>query len=211
MEGYIKFNPQWTVAPPLPEEQIEEINRWRGVAYWLGLIGMYPDGIGYGNISVRLDAEGRFLISGSATGGLPELDARHYCVVKSADPERNTVVCEGPIVASSESMSHAAIYLECPEVRAVIHAHHPELWRRLLYRVPTTDGAVTYGSPEMAREITRLLQETDLRQTKIFVTEGHEDGIFAFGESLEEAVTGYRQGVPCLYGATAYTHLRRMT
>lgn len=186
-EGYIKFNPHWTAAPPLPDEQIAEINRWRAEAYRLGLIGAYPDGIGYGNISVRLDAGGRFLISGSATGGLPELAARHYCVVQSADPERNTVVCEGPVVASSESMSHAAIYGECTEVRAVIHAHHRELWRRLLHRIPTTRAEVTYGSPEMAAEIVRLLRETDLRRTKIFVTAGHEEGIFAFGASLEEA------------------------
>lgn len=186
-EGYIKFKPQWTAAPPLPDEQIEEINRRRIEVYRLGLIGAYPDGIGYGNISVRLNAEGQFLISGSATGGLPELDARHYCVVQSADPKHNTVVCEGPIVASSESMSHAAIYGECPEARAVIHAHHRKLWRRLLHCIPTTRAEVAYGSPEMAREIVRLLRETDLRRTKIFVTAGHEEGIFAFGASLEEA------------------------
>ncbi len=186
-EGYIKFQAQWTQTPPLPEDTVREINRWRQFIYALGFIGAYPDGIGFGNISMRLDTAGHFLISGSATGNYAALDGRHYCIVTHAWPERNVVECEGPVIASSESMSHAAVYAECPEVQAVIHAHQRHLWKQLLHRIPTTRASVSYGSPEMAAEITRLLRETGLRQTGIFVTEGHEEGIFAMGTSLEEA------------------------
>jgi len=186
--SYIKFKAHWVQTPPLPETEIAEINHWRQSVYALGFIGAYPDGIGFGNISRRISDSERFLISGSATGNLPVLDARHYCIVTHADPAHNIVRCEGPVIASSESMSHAAIYSACPEVKAVIHAHHRHLWESLLHRIPTTRADVTYGSPEMAAEIVRLLRETDLRQSGVFVTEGHEEGIFAFGRSLEEAV-----------------------
>ena len=61
------------------------------------------------------------------------------------------------------------------------------LWEFLLHKVPTTDAGAPYGSPEMARSIIRLLRETDLREQKIFVMEGHPEGIFSFGETLEAA------------------------
>lgn len=186
-EGYIKFKAQWTSAPPLPEAEISEINHWRQVLYDAGFIGAYPNGIGFGNISARPGDSVGFIISGSATGNLPTLDARHYCTVTRTEAAQNTVWCEGPIVASSESMSHAAVYTECPEARAVVHAHHRQWWARLLHRIPTTRPEVAYGSPEMAEEIVRLLRETELRRSGIFVTEGHEEGIFALGRTLKEA------------------------
>lgn len=192
-EGYIKFEARWTLAPPLPDADIAEINHWRQYVYQLGFIGAYPDGIGFGNISRRWDAAGRFLISGSATGNVETLDARHYCIVQMADPAQNLVHCEGPVIASSESMSHAVIYQQCPEVGAVVHAHHRALWERWMHRLPTTDASVSYGSPEMAAEIVRLLRESELRQTGVFITAGHEEGIFAFGRDLAEAVRRLRQ------------------
>ena len=85
-------------------------------------------------------------------------------------------------------MSHAVIYRECPAVQAVIHVHHLELWEQLLHKVPTTDASAKYGTPEMANSIVELLKKTDLRGTKLFVMEGHEEGIFSFGNSLDEAV-----------------------
>lgn len=192
-EGYIKFEARWTQAPPLPDADIDEINRWRQYVYELDFIGAYPGGTGFGNISRRWDAAGRFLISGSATGNLETLDARHYCIVHSADPEQNLVFCEGPVIASSESMSHAVIYRHCPEVGAVIHAHHRALWERWMYRLPTTDAAVSYGSPEMAAEIVRLLREDNLGLGGVLITAGHEEGIFAFGRDLAEAVARLEQ------------------
>ena len=39
----------------------------------------------------------------------------------------------------------------------------------------------------MANEITRLFNETDVKNQKIIVMAGHEEGILSFGASLEEA------------------------
>ena len=186
-EGYIKFESHWKETAPLPGAEIEELNTWRQRLYEMSLIGAYDNGVGYGNISRRYGKTGQFIISGSATGNLAELTASHYALVTRVEAGENRLWCEGPVVASSESMSHAAIYQECPGVNGVIHVHHAGLWKALLHKVPTTDKEAPYGSPEMAASIVHLIQETRLKEQKIFVMEGHEEGIFTFGHSLAEA------------------------
>jgi ribulose-5-phosphate 4-epimerase/fuculose-1-phosphate aldolase len=186
-EGYIKFKAVWEKSDALPTEKLEDLIHWRQVMYQYRLIGGYDNGIGYGNISQRAEAGNSFHISGSATGLIEQLSNVHFTTVTDFDIEKNEVHCVGPIIASSESMSHAVIYQECPEVMAVIHVHHLDLWTYLLERVPTTDEKATYGSPEMARSIIELLQKTQLRKEKIFVMKGHPEGIFVFGKTLSEA------------------------
>ncbi|MBR9999681.1 MAG: class II aldolase/adducin family protein [Cyclobacteriaceae bacterium] len=186
-EGYIKFQAEWEKSPPLPLKFFRRLNAWRKKLYDLGLIGVYADGIGYGNISERFDKKGSFLITGSATGRFQDLTPSHYSLVSRVIFEENRLVCHGPAIASSESMSHAVIYRECPEISGVIHVHHKELWQYLIHKVPTTDRSAEYGTPEMARAISGLMQETDLRISKIFVMAGHEEGIFSLGKSLDEA------------------------
>ncbi|MGB0838957.1 MAG: hypothetical protein ACPGXL_02395, partial [Chitinophagales bacterium] len=111
-EGYVKYHCDWQQAPPLADSKIDLLNQYRQQMYDLGLIGFYPDlKVGYGNISQRYaQQDERFMISGTQTGHLTKLDARHYTLVKEYDITRNTLVCEGPIKASSESLTHAAIY-----------------------------------------------------------------------------------------------------
>lgn len=186
-EGYLKFRAVWTQTPPLPDTEIAELNHWRSKLFDRGLIGVYENGIGFGNISQRLNAAGQFIISGTATGSIPRLNGAHYAIVRQADLAGNMLHCEGPVIASSESLSHAVIYRECPEINGVIHIHHLKLWQSLLHRVPTTPLSATYGTPEMAWSIIDLLKETALPNLRIFVMEGHEEGIFAFGETLEAA------------------------
>ncbi|MEL6636040.1 MAG: class II aldolase/adducin family protein [Bacteroidota bacterium] len=186
-EGYIKFKAHWRERPPLPEAEIAELNHWRDQMYRAQLIGAYPDGIGFGNISRRY-AGRQFIISGSKTGNFAQLDARHYALVSDYNVERNEVFCEGPLLASSESMSHAVVYATCPEVRAVIHVHHLALWEKHLHRLPTTRAAAAYGTPEMAREIIRLLHESTVRrEEQVLVMAGHREGLIAFGEDLAGA------------------------
>ena len=190
-EGYIKFNPHWVKSPSFSYDGLTALMEARQKLYRKNLIGAYPSGIGFGNISVRNPLavhSNAFFISGSATGHIPQLTKAHFSLVTKVDIEQNILYCEGPVIASSESMSHAVIYRECPEVQAVVHVHHLEMWRQLLHKVPTTDAAATYGTPEMAWSIVDLLKKTDLRDTKLFVMQGHEEGVFAFGNSLEEAV-----------------------
>ncbi|MEO1258461.1 MAG: class II aldolase/adducin family protein [Bacteroidota bacterium] len=188
-EGYIKFKADWKKTNPLPFNKIAALNKWRQEMYRHQLIGAYENGIGFGNISQRWSLGSHFVISGSATGNFPELNEMHYSLVTGFDLNKNTLSCEGPLVASSESMSHAVIYQECPTVTGVIHVHHLALWKKLLHQIPTTDKSATYGSPEMANSIIDLLDTTNLKEQKIFVMEGHQEGVFAFGENLEEAAT----------------------
>lgn len=202
-EGYIKFKAMWREAPALPWAELAELDYWRNRLYDAGLIGAYPDGIGYGNISRRWDEAGRFVISGSATGNEKRLSAQHYALVQAVEVAANSLVCEGPILASSESMSHAVIYRHGGAgVGAVIHVHHLGLWEALLHQVPTTEEAAAYGTPEMALSIERLLKDTDLKTGKLFVMAGHREGIFAFGSDLAEA--GERLlGIQAAYGLGA--------
>jgi len=185
-EGYIKFQCNWEKGPPPAAEFIDKLNHWRDLLFEKKLIGAYPDGIGYGNISIRFKAN-QFIISGSATGHLSELTSAHYSLVTDFDTDYNQLTCEGPIKASSESMSHGIIYQLDQKVNAVIHVHHLDLWEKLIDFVPTTSPDVAYGTPEMANEIQRLFYETDLPKKKIFVMAGHEEGIFTFGKDMEEA------------------------
>lgn len=186
-EGYIKFKAEWESGEPLPEDRLVEINYWRNEMYQRGWIGAYQNGIGFGNISCRWDQANQFVISGSATGNFAQLGPEHYALVKSVDIHNNRLQCLGPVVASSESMSHAVIYNALPDISGVIHIHHLEFWEALLNQVPTTAKEATYGSPEMAYSILDLLKNTNLRKQQIFVMEGHKEGIFAFGKTLEDA------------------------
>ncbi len=185
-EGYVKFQAVWEQAAPLPAPKLAELSHWRNEMHRLHLIGVYGNGIGYGNISQRWEG-GEFIISGTATGHLASLTPSHFTTVTDFEVEKNTVHCRGPILASSEAMSHAVIYRECPEVNGVIHVHHAELWEQLLDHVPTTAHGATYGSPEMANSIINLLKNSDLRQQKIFVMRSHPEGVFVFGETLAQA------------------------
>lgn len=186
-EGYIKYSCHWIKADPLPYHDIETLNRCRQKLYELGLIGAYENGIGFGNISRRREDD-QFIITGTATGRLPELCADHYTIVVDFDLARNELTCRGPVKASSESMSHGAIYRQGRDINAVIHVHSSALWNRLLNKVPTTGEEIAYGTPEMAMEIIRLFRETDVSARKIFVMAGHEDGLFSFGKNLQEAL-----------------------
>lgn len=185
-EGYVKFNFKRIPSDDIPSEKVANLNTCRNILYEKGLIGMYPDGIGFGNISIRHE-EKRFLISGTATGGIPNLNNSHYTLVTDYNLANNSLICRGPINASSESLTHAMIYECSPSTNAVIHIHNLELWKRLLHQVPTSKEFVPYGTPEMGKEIKRLFEETNLSNEKIIVMGGHEEGIICFGNTLEEA------------------------
>lgn len=186
-EGYIKFQAAYEKTEPFSAAELAKLMQYRQACYALGLIGTYSDGIGYGNISQRINDTDSFYISGSATGHFAELEEVHFARVTQIDIDRNTVYCDGPIVASSESMSHAVLYQHSSSINAVIHIHHLGLWEMLMHRVPTTPASAPYGSPEMAMAIIGLLEQSSLKEERIFVMEGHREGVFVFGNTLAEA------------------------
>lgn len=185
-EGYIKFHCDWVKTGALPEENLKALIHWRDVLFNHGFIGAYPNGIGFGNISRRHRGD-QFVISGSGTGIYEKILPEHFSVVTDFDIELNYLKCEGPVRASSESMTHGVIYREDAGVNGIIHIHHREFWEKLQGVVPATSKDAAYGTPEMAREIIRVFRETTLKNTKILVMEGHEEGILSFGGDLDEA------------------------
>jgi L-ribulose-5-phosphate 4-epimerase len=181
-EGYTKFTPIPIVGDF--KEDITLLNDWRRRFYTLHLIGMYENGIGFGNISMR--SSNGFIISGTKTGGIENLTRNQYTEVREWDNDGNWLKCTNQIDASSESLTHAAVYEASPETNGVIHVHSLEFWERLKGKVPTTDEKVEYGTPEMAGEILRLFLETDVKEKKILVMAGHKEGIISFGKDLDE-------------------------
>jgi ribulose-5-phosphate 4-epimerase/fuculose-1-phosphate aldolase len=184
---YIKFTYERTGAEIGSFDQLAELNACRRKLLELRLIGLDSNGFGFGNLSVRDGRTTSFYITGSATGGLPELKPADCVRVVAYDFARNWLNYEGTAIPSSESLTHAAIYESDPTICAVIHCHDAALWRTLLDRVPTSSNAVAYGTPEMAHEIMHLFEVSDVRNRKMLVMAGHEGGIVTLGTNLEEA------------------------
>ena len=188
-EGYIKFQCNWEQKEiRIPEDLFLSLEKERSQLYELGLIGMYPDGIGFGNISVRTEGSS-FIITGSATGQFNKLDQSHYSLVSAYNFANNSISCKGLTKASAESLTHAAVYEALPEVGAVVHVHSLWLWEKLLNNYPTTSVKIEYGTPEMALAVQSLAAERGQKEEKIIIMGGHREGILAFGKNLEEATT----------------------
>lgn len=184
-EGYIKFKCEW-INEPLQFIVPLNLKVWRDKMHELKQIGHYPElNIGYGNISVKT-SDG-IIISGTQTGAIFPIKDEHFTLISQYDINENLVICKGSIQASSESMTHAAIYETDLAIQAIIHIHNHSLWLKLIDKVPTTNKDVPYGTPEMAFEIYRLFKTTTVKQDKIIVMAGHEEGIIVFGNNLEEA------------------------
>ena len=196
-EGVIKFKLQFSETAPMEMEHLAELNSWRNILWQHALIGQDPnryEGLGFGNVSQRIGdfsaprGKRSFIISGTQTGHLPELDNIHYTHVRKYDAASNTVTAEGPIKPSSESLTHGMIYDLDNEIRVVLHVHSPDIWLAAgSLGVPITDTTVPYGTPKMAEEVQRLFNKTDVREKKIFSMGGHEDGVVSFGSTAEEA------------------------
>lgn len=209
-EGVIKFCVQQTghsklYLSPFHRQQVAEVTTWRKALFNREVIGcdLSRYGACYGNVSMRyVEADNfefrhdkpkgsrSFLISGTQTGHLEDLTPEHYVRVYRYDFTSNKVYAQGPLLPSSESLTHGAIYdlpLEL-KINYVFHIHSPSLWnlaREL--EIPTTNETVAYGTPEMAKEVQRLFHHTDLAQKKILSMGGHKDGVISFGSTPEEA------------------------
>lgn len=187
-EGVIKYKSDWTMGPAADAALIHELDTWRTPLFDAGLIGHDAESdIGYGNISLRVGETPQFVISGTQTGHIRSTNAAHYTLVTSYDIDANRVSCKGPAKASSEAMTHAAIYELDPGIRAIVHVHSRSLWRTHLSKLPTTRVEVAYGTPGMAKEFGRLYRESDFGTIGIALMAGHEDGAVSIGETLEQA------------------------
>lgn len=185
-KGYVQFTSDWRKTEPPEHPIVDDLIHWRNRLYQLGLIGVYPDGIGFGNLSGRIH-QTDFFITGTGTGRVNTLTRDHFCTVTAFNIAANQVACSGPVPASSEAMSHAAVYVAEPTAAVVIHVHHLGMWQKLYDRIPTTDPAAEAGTPAMGFAIARLL--ADGVSGEVFVMGGHREGLMAFGETAEQAGT----------------------
>ena len=185
--GSVKFNCDHVVTPMPRFREFDKLNECRRKLLKLGLVGVDGNGIGFGNVSVRDGASAQFYITGSATGGIAELTPANCAKVVRYDFRNNWLRCEGSTVASSESLTHAAIYEADPAVNAVIHCHDTKLWTSFCGKAPTTPKEAEYGTPEMAYAVWRLFENSDVQKKKMFVMSAHDGGIVTFGKDLEEA------------------------
>lgn len=187
-EGVIKFQCRFQKGDAPAEADVQSLILYRQRLYELNLIGVYPDGIGFGNISTRRTGhEDQFIISSSQTGHLETVTAEHFATVTRASIDDNWVECLGLHAASSESLTHAMIYNIFDNANAVIHVHDHQSWPKLLGKVPTSDAHIPYGTKQMAWEIDRLAKCAQLADQRVFVMAGHEGGILSFGDDLETA------------------------
>lgn len=186
-EGYIKYCCIWNDSLiEIPSLLLNSLNAWRKKLFDLSLIGIYEGGIGYGNISIR-NEDDTFFVTGSATGGKSVLHKDDYALVHDCDFKKNQLSCTGKTKASSESLTHAAIYESSPEIRSVIHVHSDRMWNYYLNILPTTFVDVEFGTPEMAFELKRLLNNRENIQKGIVVMGGHKEGIITFGRDLDQS------------------------
>lgn len=200
-EGVIQFHVQHRDAE-LSEREREVVGRllgWRTLLVDCGILGAQPDrygGLGFGNVSHRVGARSRargaraFAISGTQTSGIHRAGASHFAVVEEWVLRENRLVSYGSVRPSSESLTHATIYDQGPHLQCVLHVHSPAIWRaQEALGLPATPNDVAYGTPEMADATAALFRHGRVWDVGVFTMRGHEDGVVAFGNSVEEAGT----------------------
>ena len=192
-EGYVKYSAEHTAAPPFVIPHWAELNEARTQLHKVGLIGALPNGVGFGNLSIRYQGN-EFLITGTATGALPVLDVGKYCLVRSFDLKQNHVVTAGPVGASAESMSHGVIYRASPGVNCVIHTHSRKIFDGMIQSnkvstdsYPATPESASYGSPEIALAIEKCVHDLGKNEGQIVML-GHDEGVITFGPTIERAL-----------------------
>ncbi len=184
-EGYVRFRMILDEGPAPEHPLLEALNETRQRLFRAGLIGMNDEGIGFGNLSVRVADSGRFVISGTATGGKTRLEAADYCEVTACDIPGNTVRCTGAVRASAESMTHGAVYSAVSGIRCVIHIHNTRIWSRMVHGdFLRTPPEAEYGTPAMAEAVRDVVAAAG-HDSGVVVMAGHEDGIIAYGPDIE--------------------------
>lgn len=115
------------------------------------------------------------------------LKREHWALVESFNLEQNSVQAVGMTDASSESMSHGAIYKTSPETNVVIHIHNKEIFEHMLtFDYLKTPEDIPFGTPDLAVAIENVVKQRG-EADGIFVTAGHDEGVVAYGRTLEEA------------------------
>jgi ribulose-5-phosphate 4-epimerase/fuculose-1-phosphate aldolase len=193
-DGVIKYDrSNFSYLAQIPDQEFQELEFWRNTFYKLNLIGEYPEiEIGFGNISMFYDYSSiyqshhpQFIITGTQTGKYNKLTGLHYTRVIDYDINQLQLVAMGPIEASSEALTHAAIYSSNPEIKAVVHIHSNLIWNGMIEAgADCTSKKIPYGTREMAQATLEIVRG---KSSGVFAMLGHEDGIISYGKTIKEA------------------------
>jgi len=186
-EGVTRFRLDHEYGPAPCYPDLSDLMRLRDELYERNLVGVTAEGVGYGNVSLKVgDTSANspsFVISGTGTGGMAHLEPSGYCMVTACDVERNRVWCRGPVAASSESMTHWAIYAANSRLGCVLHLHSQCLFDLLLRSgAPSTPSDHAYGTPAMALAVRD--HAATMPDGGILVMTGHAGGILVFGSDI---------------------------
>ena len=189
-EGVVQFAFGLSQEPGI--EPSAELRAWREMLMRLELIGQSPDrydGFAYGNLSERISSSehtDKLVISASQTAHLHRDNPAAWVTVDTVSLDRFWAEARGKHPPSSETMTHAMIYAAEPKANWVFHAHSPEIWQAAdQLGLPATPAEVPYGSPAMAQAVAALLN-SHMSRPLVFITAGHEDGVFALGSTARD-------------------------
>jgi len=156
------------------------------------LIGKIDEDTGFGNISFKEIDNNIVYISASKTGTYGSYKEEHFSKIIAWDAENNYVESAGLLPASSETLSHLAIYEALPWANCVAHVHSEALWNKYRNTEITSNDTIEYGTKEMYFEIVRLLKGHN--ESKLLVMGGHHGGLLVWDKdfnSLKETITTY--------------------
>ena len=191
-EGYVKYRCIHTPGPAPAHPDFAALDALRTGLFDAGLLGVRADGVGFGNVSARAAGSG-FVVTATATGGARVLGKEGYCLVTEWDVDGNWVCSTGPRQASSEAMSHAALYRVDPSVRCVAHVHSRALFDHLLAAgAPATPPDAAFGTPDMARALAELAAR-HRGGVRLMVMSGHDEGVMACGPDIPSVAALFRQ------------------
>ncbi|PIK13925.1 class II aldolase/adducin family protein [Halobacteriovorax sp. JY17] len=187
-DGVIKYDrTNFTQSGPLDPALWEEIESWRKKLFKLNLIGEYPtEKVGFGNMSkiIRWNDQAEFIITGTQTGKYENLTGEHYTLVNGYDLEAMKLKQVGPLEASSEALTHAAVYEANRDITAVFHIHNTTIWERMIEEnYDATPKDVPYGTIEMANCVGQLIAG---KSSGLIVMKGHQDGVIAYSKSMDQ-------------------------
>jgi ribulose-5-phosphate 4-epimerase/fuculose-1-phosphate aldolase len=140
-------------------------------------------GLSYGNLSARKDGR-RFWMSASGVdkGNLREI-GRDLLLITDYVPERNAMrvsVPPGvePRRASVDAIEHWKLYMEHPEIGAIIHIH---AW---MEGIVSTTVNYPCGTYELANEVAELVRQVDDPAAAVIGLKNH--GLTITGRSLDD-------------------------
>ncbi len=192
-DGVIKYDrSNFSSSGPLEFSEYQELEYWRKKLYQINLIGEYSENnIGFGNLSAQKNyshffttTKPQFVITGTQTGKYADLDALQYTRVLDYDIEELSIKVLGPIEASSEALTHAAVYNTNSRIRYVFHIHSEKIWNALIEnKSDFTSKEIAYGTAEMAKATAECIRN---KTSGFFCMHGHADGVVIYGEEIEE-------------------------